>query len=225
MRSEISRKSSSCFLFLVAGFLMLFSPSVSKAQNNFTGCKSVWKWVEGEEYNGATKQYEHRQVLRLVTECPPIPANTNSTTSDSGDSNSDSTKKPIEPRITPRKTGSSTKLKIGTYKIKAVTERFGERITFKIEIESVGANGEVKARVYKDNDEGQLKGRVYSNGQLVLKGSLIHPIKGFGKSYESGFELKATVEDDTLINGIYREQYGNREFGGTFDKGNLEEEF
>lgn len=223
MRSEISRKSSSSFLFLLAGLLMLFSPSVSKAQNNSAGCKSVWRWVEGEEYNGATKQYEHKQVLRLVTECPPIPANTNSTIPGSRNSNSDSTKKPKEPRITPRKTGSSTKLKIGTYKFNAITERFGERITFKINIERVGANGEVKARMYKGDAEGELKGRVDSSGQLRLQGSLIHVWKGLGKG-ESIFKLQATVEDDTLINGSYREEWGDKEWGGTFDKGVLEQE-
>jgi hypothetical protein len=219
MKSKMSRTSLSCLLFLVAGFLVLFSPFVCKGQNNSAECKWVWKWVDDYEYNPATKQTEYRQVWKYVFDCPQTSSQT------SGNSNSESAKKPIEAQTAPSKTGSSRKLIIGTYEIKAITEKFQERVTFKIEIENVGVNGEVKARVYKDNDEGQLKGRVDSNGRLVLKGALVHNIKGLGKSYEYGFELKATVENDTLVNGSYREQYGDREFGGTFDKGTLKEEF
>lgn len=225
MRSNRSTRFSNCFLFLVVGFLLLFSAFSAKAQSISTKCEWVWKWVWAWEYNGATKQTEYQYVYRYIYDCVPTVVETRPAMSSDGKSNSESPKKPAEPRTTPSKIGSSAKLKIGTYKIMAITERFGERITFKIKIESVGANGEVKARVYKDNDEGQLKGRVEANGQVRLEGFLIHVIRGLGSKSESSFKLKATVEDDTLINGSYREQYGSREFGGTFDKGILEEEF
>lgn len=177
-----------------------------------------------EEYNPATKQYELQHVFRPVFECPPPATSNNSAASGTGSLKSEVSKKPVGSRTAPSKTGSSTKLKIGTYKVKAITERFGERITFKIKIESVGTNCEVKARVYKNDDEGELKGRVDSSGQLRLEGVIIHVWKGLGKG-ESIFKLKATVEDDTLINGSYREEWGDKEWGGTFDKGVLEEEF
>lgn len=209
----------------MAGFLILCSPSVCEAQSNPAPCKWVGKNVDDEVYNPVTKQHEIRQVFRDVLECPPIPAGTNSTITGGRNSNSNSTKKTAGPRLAPRKTGSSTKLKIGTYKVNATTEGFGERVTFKIKIESVGANGEVKARVYKNDDEGELKGRVDSSGQLRLEGFLIHVFRGYlgSKSEYLSFKLKAIVEDDKLIDGSYRQQWGSREWGGTFDKGILEE--
>lgn len=135
-------------------------------------------------------------------------------------------RKPTEPRTPPIKTNSSTKLKLGTYKIVATqTGEFNgipltETITLKIKIESVDANGDVKARLYKSGGEGRLKGRVESNGLLQLEGFYVS-----GLNNEWNFKMKATVEDDTLINGKFLDVTRYVEVKGTFNIGTLQEEF
>jgi len=91
---NIKRKRlvNSLLLFLVVSFLMLFSPSVGKAQNNSTGCKYQWMWkwvwVWGNERNEATGRYELQYVQRYkyVYDCVPTVTQPNPTSSSSRNS-------------------------------------------------------------------------------------------------------------------------------------------
>jgi hypothetical protein len=49
MKNKMTAKLSSCFSLLAVGFLMLFSPSVSQAQNSSSACGKGYKYEQVQE--------------------------------------------------------------------------------------------------------------------------------------------------------------------------------
>ena len=120
---------------------------------------------------------------------------------------------------------SSSGLKIGTYTIRAKQswKSYGvdseEWVTVKLRIESIDRNGEVKAHSTLGFAQGQLKGKVDENGVLELTG-----ITGSESIGYSRFTIRATVEEDSLVNGTYLKAAGNygSEVRGVFNSASWE---
>ena len=106
--------------------------------------------------------------------------------------------------IPAKKSISSVKLTVGTYKV-ATTQsaiyrgvNLKENITFEIKVENIDEKGNVKARLYLGGGEGRINGRVDEKGLLQLEGLYIN-----SSNQEWSFKLKANVEDNTLNNGSF----------------------
>jgi hypothetical protein len=126
---------------------------------------------------------------------------------------------------TPGSTSSATKLKPGTYRFEGAEDAtfpsgasFSDKIIMRIKIESIGADRNVKAELYRGGGKGQLKGNIDDKGNLQLEGPYIDP---HGSGWN--FKLKAIVKADKLINGNYLVTRGGIESKGTFDVAIMED--
>jgi hypothetical protein len=126
-----------------------------------------------------------------------------------------------------RASTTSKKLKLGTYTFEG-TETITSSVRFsspshqivRIKIESIDANGNVKAELDRASDKGQLQGEIDANGNLLLEGSYINT-----SGLTCKFTLKATAQGDTLNNGKYLNVSSAFETRGTFSLAKFEDDF